>query len=486
VEGSLSPDPSTCAADNRTVLNNTAYTVANFRASPNTPNTPSPGDGAVGRSVNVDLDWIGGDPDPYDTVTYIVYLEAHDPTPDDIACGGITSTTCDPGALIRGAHYYWRVVATDSHGASASGPVWDFYVNQLPDTPSNPLPPDGATGESQDTDLGWTGGDPDAGDTVTYTVYLGTSAPPSSVACETTATTCGPPSSLSPSTPYYWQVVATDDHGEATAGPVWDFATGTATGPTIRGYVRDVSLAALEGVTVTFSGPFTTTTGSDGYYAQTGFGGGTVTVTVEADGYTFSPWLDQVVVGGDVTHHVTGYPLSHTGLLFSDGFESGSLGSAWAVETDYEGRVRVATEYPAAGSYSLLLDDDTDIGFTSHASAILALDLSGETEVKLGFWWRAFNLESPLDDDGVFISDDDGETWTKVFTFTSSTAFSRALIDLDEETVTAGLTLNDHFLVKFQIYENWPIPSDGCAIDSVIVYSDRYNVHLPLVLRDWP
>jgi hypothetical protein len=489
VEGSLSPDPSTCAADNRTVLNNTAYTVANFRAPPNTPGTPSPADGAVGQSVDVGLGWTGGDPDPTDAVAYTVYLEAYDATPDNIACGGITSTTCDPGALIRGAHYYWRVVATDSHGASASGPVWDFYVNRLPDTPSNPLPPDGATGESQDTDLGWTGGDPDAGDTVTYTVYLDTSTSPGSVVCEGTATTCDPPSSLLPSTPYYWQVVATDDHGEAAAGPVWDFDTGTATGPTVRGYVRDVSLAALAGVTVTFSGPFTTTTGSDGYYAQTGFGGGTVTVTVEVDGYTFSPWLDQVVVGGDVTHHVTGYPLTHTALLFSDGFESGSLGSAWVVETDYEGRVRVATEYPAAGSYGLLLDDDTDGGFTSHASSILALDLSGETEVKLGFWWREFDDENHPDD-GVFISDDDGVTWYPVYSFNDGPAtFIRATIDLDEEANAAGMSLNDHFLVKFQFYDNWPVGGtvmDGYAIDDVIVYSDRYNVYLPLVLRGWP
>ncbi len=578
----------TNSADNRRTLNNTAYTVANFRAPPNTPGSPSPVDGALGQGVNADLGWTGGDPDPSDTVTYDVYLEAGDATPDDIACGGITAVTCDPGPLSRGAHYYWRVVATDSHGASTSGPVWDFYVNRLPDTPSDPVPPngaidqsldvglawtggdpdagdtviydvyfkdsvsayaqicddvttplcdpgtlapdahyywyvvatdsysesttgpewdfytvkndppytpgdplpaDGATGESVDVDLAWTGGDPNAGDVVTYTVYLDTSTPPTSTVCTGSATVCDLPGSLAPNTLYYWQVVAADNHGEATAGPVWDFATGTAISSTIRGYVRDVSLAALEGVTITFSGiPTATTTGSDGYYAQAGFGGGTVTVTFEADGYTFSPWLDQVTVSGDVTHHATGYSLTHTILLFSDGFESGSLGSAWAAETDYEGRVQISSAYSHQGSYSLLLDDEIGPGgdFTSHASIILPLDLSGETEVKLGFWWRAFKFESPPDDSGVFISDDDGETWSKVFTFTGPTEFSYALIDLDGEASKAGLTFGDHFLVKFQIYENWPIPTDGCVIDDVIVYSDRYNLHLPMILRGWP
>jgi hypothetical protein len=584
--GIIYTDPN--SADNRRTLNNTAYTVANFRAAPNPPRNPSPANGATGQSVNTDLGWAGGDPDPYDTVTYDVYLEAGDATPDNVVCGGGTTTTCDPGSLVRGAHYYWRVVATDSHGASTTGPVWDFYVNRLPNAPTSPTPSDGAigqgldmnlswtggdpdagdtvtydayfresastytricddvtapscdpgtlapnahyywyvvafdnhgeftvgptwefyaitndppyipsfplpavgvTGESVDVDLAWTGGDPDAGDTVTYTVYLDTSTTPTTQRCQSTSTTCDPGSTLLASTHYYWRVVATDRFGESTPSPVWDFTTGTATGPTIRGYVRNSFLTALEGITITFSeiSTTTTTTGSDGYYAKTGFGSGTVTVTVKAAGYTFSPWLDQVTLSGDVTHHITGYALTPTSLLFYDGFESGSyrLGSEWAVETDYEGRVRVSTSYPAAGNYSLLLDDGIGPGdFTSHASAILALDLSGETEVKLGFRWRDFSDDDDPDD-GVFISDDDGATWHQVFAFVGTVSqFTYQLVDLDEQASAAGMNLNDHFLVKFQFYDNWPVPTDGYAIDDVVVYSDRYNTHLPLILKE--
>jgi peptidyl-Asp metalloendopeptidase len=586
---SLTPDPSTCAADNRTVLNNTAYTVANFRVSnhpphtpgspvpadgateqdpdvnlswtggdpdagdtvtydvyfrnsassytqicddattlscdpgalalnahyywyvvatdshsesttgpewdfytitnapPNTPSNPSPADGATGQSFDVDLFWTGGDPDIGDTVTYDVYFRESASTFARI-CDDVTTPSCDPGTLALNAHYYWYVVAFDSHGVFTVGPTWEFYAisNDPPHIPGFPLPADGAMGESVDVELAWTGGDPDAGDTVTYTVYLDTSSPPGIGICHATATTCDPPGSLAPDTPYYWQVVASDSYGEVTPGPVWDFTTGTSTGPTIRGYVRDAALAALAGVTVTFSGPFTITTGSDGYYAQAGLGG-TVTVTVEAAGYTFSPWLDQVTVTGDVTHHVTAYPLASTPLLFSDGFESASynLSGAWAVETDYEGRVGISSAYSHQGSYSLLLDDDTVGGFTSHASAILPLDLSGETEVKLGFWWRDFGDELS-GGDGVFISDDDGATWHQVYSFTNSPTFTRTIIDLDEAVSAApgGMTLNDQFLVKFQFYDNWPIPYDGYAIDDVFVYSDKYNTYLPLILRE--
>ena len=484
------------SADNRLTLNNTAYTVANFRVSnhpPNTPASPTPTTGAVDQGVDVDLSWIGGDPDAGDTVTYTVYLEADNVMPSIVACGGITSLTCDPGALTRGAHYYWRVVATDDKGESTDGPVWDFYTitNNPPNTPNDPLPPDGAIGESIDVDLAWTGGDPDAGDVVTYTVYLDTSSPPGSQICEGTATTCDPPGSLTPNTPYYWQVVATDSFSESTAGPIWDFTTGLGSGPSIKGYVRDASGSGIGGLDVVFSGTLTATTNSSGYYVQSGLSG-TYTVTVSLDGYTFSPHEDLVTVTGeDMTHNITGYVITPTSLLFYDGFEGGSLGNAWAVETDYEGRARISTSYPAAGSYSLLLDDELGANgkFYSHASAILPLDLSGETQVKLSFWWREFNDENHAAD-GVFISDDDGATWHQVYSFNDGPAtFIGVTIDLDEEADAAGISLNDHFLVKFQFYDNYPAGggtglADGYAIDDVSVYSDKYNVYLPLVLRE--
>jgi hypothetical protein len=478
------------------VLNNTAYTVANFRVRnhpPNTPSAPSPAHGAIEQSLDVDLSWTGGDPDG-DPATYDVYFGAIS-SPTVKICDDASAPSCDPGTLNAATHYYWYVVATDSHSESTKGPVWDFStVNTPPNTPSIPLPADGATGESVDVSLAWTGGDPDAGDTVTYTVYLDTGSSPSSQVCQGAATTCDPPGSLTPNTSYYWQVVAADGLSETTPGPVWNFTTGTSTGPTIRGYVRDASLAALEGVTVTFGNvPTITTTSGNGYHARAGLSG-TYTVTVSADGYTFSPYKDLVTVGSeDVIHNVTGYTLTPASLLFYDGFESGILGSAWAIETDYEGRVRVSASYPytPTGSYSLLLDDDTDGGFTSHASAILSLDLSGETQVKLGFRWREFTDENHADD-GVFISGDGGDTWHQVYSFNGGqSTFAGAVVDLDAEAGVAGLTLDDHFLLKFQFYDDFSVegaagPRDGYAIDDVIVYSDKYNVYLPVILNGWP
>jgi hypothetical protein len=97
-------------------------------------------------------------------------------------------------------------------------------INNSPNTPSNPSPANHATGISNNADLSWTGGDPDAGDTVTYDVYFGTSSTPPLVSNDQSGTTYDP-GTLAYSTTYYWKIVATDNRGASTTGPLWDFTT---------------------------------------------------------------------------------------------------------------------------------------------------------------------------------------------------------------------------------------------------------------------
>jgi uncharacterized protein YgiM (DUF1202 family) len=133
------------------------------------------------------------------------------------------------------ADYHWQYRAKDSRGATSSWVEFgapgniDFtvHLNNPPNTPSSPSPSNHATGVSIAADLSWNGGDPDAGDTVTYDVYFGTSATPPLVSNDQLATTYDL-GTLSYSTTYYWKIVATDNHGSSTEGTIWDFTTQSA------------------------------------------------------------------------------------------------------------------------------------------------------------------------------------------------------------------------------------------------------------------
>lgn len=100
--------------------------------------------------------------------------------------------------------------------------------NNLPYTPANPSPSNGATDQPTDVDLSWSGGDPDS-DPVTYDLYLGTKSSPPLVATGLAQTTYDP-GFLNYDTQYYWRIVSHDDRGGEIPGPVWTFRTGTGAG----------------------------------------------------------------------------------------------------------------------------------------------------------------------------------------------------------------------------------------------------------------
>ena len=97
--------------------------------------------------------------------------------------------------------------------------------NRVPNTPSNPSPLNNAIDQDVDADLSWSGGDPD-GDSVMYDVYFETGdTTPDVLVSNDQPGTIYDPGTLSYSTQYYWQIVATDEHGDITTGLVWDFTT---------------------------------------------------------------------------------------------------------------------------------------------------------------------------------------------------------------------------------------------------------------------
>ncbi len=99
--------------------------------------------------------------------------------------------------------------------------------NQPPNTPANPVPADNAVrvATAGGVSLSWSGGDPDAADTVTYDLYRGTSAEALALYSQDLHTSDLQMTDLAAGMTYYWQIVARDSHQAETAGPVWRFTT---------------------------------------------------------------------------------------------------------------------------------------------------------------------------------------------------------------------------------------------------------------------
>jgi parallel beta-helix repeat protein len=191
---------------------------------PYEPQTPFPSNGAIGVALDVDLSWSGGDPDIGDIVTYDVFFGTVNPPPQ--VAFNQSDTSYNLPMLAYNTQYYWKVVSWDDHGASTSGPLWNFTTraNKPPYEPRTPFPANGAIGIDLDADLSWAGGDPDPGDTVTYDVYFGTASTPPQVAFNQSDTSYDL-GILSYNTTYYWRVVSWDNHGLFTPGPLWNFTT---------------------------------------------------------------------------------------------------------------------------------------------------------------------------------------------------------------------------------------------------------------------
>ena len=136
-------------------------------------------------------------------------------------------------------------------------------TNTPPFAPKNPNPANGAVrvpAIDGIVTVSWLGGDPNPWDTVTYDVYFGNAADNLVIIYTDTDVTSAQMSGLLTGTTYYWQVVARDNTGAETQGPIWHFTTD---GPPSDLVVGDVTWAPAEnlaaGQTITFTAAITNT-----------------------------------------------------------------------------------------------------------------------------------------------------------------------------------------------------------------------------------
>jgi hypothetical protein len=102
-------------------------------------------------------------------------------------------------------------------------PLYYSSQNYPPLSPKYINPENCSTAIQITTNLSWDVYDPD-GDDITCDVYFGITNPPPLVANNVSNYTYNP-GILNPLTTYYWRIVARDNHGESTAGPIWEFST---------------------------------------------------------------------------------------------------------------------------------------------------------------------------------------------------------------------------------------------------------------------
>jgi uncharacterized protein (TIGR02145 family) len=195
-------------------------------------------------------------------------------------------------------------------------------ANEPPATPSNPNPANGESLVPIQKTLSWTCTDPD-GDPLTYDVYFGTNENPP-LAAEDISTNSYSPGTLDYKTTYYWKIVAHDDQGNTTEGPVWNFMT-TPLFFTVTFTVEDQSGNPLSNAVITLDG---VTNPANNYVFD----------AVEAGTYDYAVVLENYVpTYGEVTvvDQNIGVTVTLPGLVtinefpFTEDFSGGDLPAGW-------------------------------------------------------------------------------------------------------------------------------------------------------------
>lgn len=130
-----------------------------------------------------------------------------------------------------------------------------------------------------------------------------------------------------------------------------------------------------------------------------------------------------------------------------NGFEAIDWPQGMFLQSGNNGVVEINGDYPHAGLKNAFLGQKV----TGNASAalILAIDLSGQSDVFLDFWWRATGVGT-YTDSGLYISDNDGTTWTEIRPLNdNSPSYSHTLVNIASAAAANGLALNNRFQIRF-------------------------------------
>lgn len=154
---------------------------------------------------------------------------------------------------------------------------------------------------------------------------------------------------------------------------------------------------------------------------------------------------------------------------YSTSFDGGFDKTYWYKKsTHHAGRILTTSNNgPHTEKQHLTMDVAFDgTAATNHAT--LRINLENAGSANLNFWWKELNDDSHPED-GVYISDDAGNSFVKVLSLTgaANNLWNQENLDLAALAALHGLTLNNTFQIRFQQYGENSIPNDGLAFDDV-------------------
>ena len=203
--------------------------------------------------------------------------------------------------------------------------------------------------------------------------------------------------------------------------------------------------------------------------------------------YTAQVTLRNITSGFSYRRNVRLQIQAFSSLPFLEDFEGGGLQPYWILRGMQESLMKITGAHsPQSGKWHFMMYDREENETYSRNDITLGVDLKGYTNVVLEFWAKDFGDEyhgpapTPFVDsypfDGVAISMD-GVFWYEVLGFRSLTdEYAQFIVPLDEAVVEHGLEFNSTFRIRFNQYDNFPLPKDGIALDNILITGDLIPV----------
>ena len=135
--------------------------------------------------------------------------------------------------------------------------------------------------------------------------------------------------------------------------------------------------------------------------------------------------------------------------------------------SDPQGRIVVSEDYPFEGTAGLSFDTDCEFcNQDTTQGLVMQVDLTDPKAAELAFAIRPHN-EQPDMEDGLFISNDGGATYHKIYDFLNLPQNRYSEIRLNLLELAADFEPTDGMLLKFQGKGRYPIPEAGYTLDSI-------------------